>query len=92
MPLNRRVSFKTTLQKQNRLQVPKLIRWEYKLEPNEVLRVTVNEVVSWGLKETFLAKMYESGRIRIPNLTIAILKRDKPTLEGYTMQVTLEPV
>ena len=44
-----------------------------------------------GVRECFLAKMYKNGRIRIPNLTMALLKRDKPSLEGYAMEVTLGP-
>ena len=31
MPLTERVKFKTVLQKGNRVQLPKLVRWEYKL-------------------------------------------------------------
>ena len=91
MPLSQRVSFKTVLQKQNRLQVPKLVRWEYKLESSEVLKVTVTIVGFLGVRESFLAKMQKNGRIRIPDLTMALLKRDEPSLEGCVMEVTLEP-
>jgi hypothetical protein len=91
LPLTQRVSFKTVLQKQSRLQVPKLVRWEYKLESFEVLKVTVTIVGLLGVRESFLAKMQKSGRIRIPDLTMALLKRDQPSLEGYVMEVTLEP-
>ena len=91
LPLSQRVSFKTTLQKQNRLQVPKLVRWKYKVESSEVLKVTVTIVGLLGVRESFLAKMYKSGRIRIPDLTMILLKRDEPSLEGYVMEVTLEP-
>ena len=91
MPLSQRVSFKTMLQKQNRLQVPKLVRWEYKLESSEVLKVTVIIVGLLGVRECFLAKMQKNGQIRIPDLTMALLKRDEPSLEGCVMEVTLEP-
>ncbi len=91
LPLSQRVSFKTVLQKQNRLLVPKLVRWEYKVESSEVLKVTVTIVGLLGVRESFLAKMYKSGRIRIPELTLALLKRDEPSLEGCVMEVTLEP-
>jgi hypothetical protein len=53
LPLDQRVVFKTMLQKQNRLQVPKLVRWEYKLESSEVLRVTVTIVDVLGVREIF---------------------------------------
>jgi hypothetical protein len=91
LPLSQRVSFKTVLQKQNRLQVPKLVRWEYKLESSEVLKVTVTIVGFLGVRESFLVKMQKNGRIRIPDLTMALLKRDQPSLEGCVMEVTLEP-
>ena len=92
MPLNQSVTFKTMLQKQNRLQVPKLVRLKYKLESSEILKVTVSTKIEFNLvRESFFTKMYESGRIRIPNLTLALLKRQKPNLYGYTVEVTLEP-
>ena len=91
MPLSQRVIFKTRLQKQNRLQVPKLVRWEYKLETSETLNVTVVVLGLWDARESFLAKLQKNGRIRIPDLTLALLKRDKPSLEGYVIEVTLNP-
>jgi len=91
LPLSQRVSYKTTLQKQNRLQVPKLVQGQYKLESSEVLKVTVTIVGTLGVRESFLDRMQKHGRIQIPELTIALLKRDKPSLEGYAMEVTLGP-
>jgi hypothetical protein len=41
VPLTEAVSFKTLLQKGNRVQVPKLVRWQFKLETTQVLKVTV---------------------------------------------------
>jgi bifunctional DNA-binding transcriptional regulator/antitoxin component of YhaV-PrlF toxin-antitoxin module len=79
------------LQKQNRLQVPKLVRWEYKLEPSEVLKVTVTIVGKLGFRESFIGKMLKDGRLVIPKLTMALLNRDEPSLEGHVMEVTLEP-
>jgi len=91
LPLNQSVTFKTLLQKQNRLQIPKLIRLKYKLESSEILKVTVKIYVGYSTSESFFAKMYESGRIRIPDLTITLLKKDKPNLEGYPIEVTIQP-
>lgn len=91
LPLSTTVSFKTRLQKQNRLQVPKLIRWQYKLEPSETLNVTVTIVGLLGVRGSFLAKVQKDGRIAIPKLTLALLKRNEPNLEGYVLEVTLEP-
>jgi hypothetical protein len=44
-----------------------------------------------NVRESFFARIYENGRIRIPNLAIALLKGDKPSIEGYAIEVTLEP-
>jgi UDP-glucose 4-epimerase len=39
MPLAQKVTFKRALQRGNRVQIPKLIRWQFKMETNEVSRV-----------------------------------------------------
>lgn len=79
------------LQKKNRFQVPKLVRWQYKLETSETLKVHVSVIRQFGSHESFYAKMQKSGRITIPKITLALPKNDKPTLEGYPIEVTLEP-
>jgi len=35
--------------------------------------------------------MGKDGRVAIPKLMLALLKGDKPNLEGHVMEVTLEP-
>jgi hypothetical protein len=42
MPLTQKVSFKTMLQRGNRVQVPKVVRWQFKMDSEQVLKVTVN--------------------------------------------------
>ncbi len=44
-----------------------------------------------GVRENFLGKMRKDGRIVIPKLEIALLRGDEPSLEGYALEVTLEP-
>jgi bifunctional DNA-binding transcriptional regulator/antitoxin component of YhaV-PrlF toxin-antitoxin module len=93
VPLTEAVSFKTCLQKGNRVQVPKPVRWQFKLEASQVLRVMVCLVdvrMSW---ETFYGRMDESGRITIPKLTLSLLqsKADQQSLIGAVMEVNLEP-
>ena len=51
----------------------------------------VNLFNVWGLSQSFRARMGKDGRIVIPKLMLALLKRDMPNLEGYVMEVTLEP-
>jgi hypothetical protein len=48
MPLTVKVTFETLLEKGNRLQIPKLIQWQFKMEQNQVLRVGVSPKRIWG--------------------------------------------
>ena len=91
MPLTQKVTFKTMLQRGNRVQVPKLVRWQFKMEPDQVLKVSVNPINLWTGWQFFYAKMGKDGRILIPKLTLALLRSDKPSLASYVMEVILEP-
>jgi hypothetical protein len=92
MPLSTKVSFETVLEKGNRLQIPKLILWQFKMEQNQVLKVSVSPKRNWGLYKSFYAKMDKQGRIHIPKLTLALMaNKENPNLEGYIFDVILEP-
>ena len=91
MPLTEKVNFKTPLQRGNRVQIPKLIRWQFKLETDQVLKVTVNAYGLFGSWQTFYGQMGKDGRVVIPKLILDLLKRDKPNLEGYIMEIIIEP-
>ena len=91
MPLTQKVNFKTKFQKGNRVQIPKLVRWRFKLETDQILKVTVSVFGVWGTPESYLSRMGKDGRILIPKLMLTLLKGDKPNLEGHVMEVTLEP-
>jgi bifunctional DNA-binding transcriptional regulator/antitoxin component of YhaV-PrlF toxin-antitoxin module len=87
------VNFKTVVQKDNRVQLPKLVRWKYKLEIDQVLKVTVTVANICGY-ETFYARMDKSGRITITELTLKLLQsrtHEKQSLTGAVMEVRLEP-
>jgi len=73
------------------LQVPNVIRWEFKMEKGEALKVTVNVVGLFSNTESYWTKMRKDGRITVPKLVLALLKQKETSLEGYTMEVTLEP-
>ena len=92
MPLTQRVSFKIVLGKSKLIQVPKLVRWHYKLEPSEILKITVRVEGRLGVKENFLGKMHKDGRITIPQLTLGLLKQYEPNLEGLVFEINLEPL
>jgi hypothetical protein len=93
MPLTEEVSFKAVLQKGNRVQIPKLIRWQFKMESQQVLKVTVKAGDSFGSEETFYAKISRDGRITIPKLTLELLRDedDEESLVGSVFEVQLEP-
>ena len=91
MPLTQKVSFKTILQKGNRLQVPKLIRWQFKMETEQVLKVSVSAVNVWSGMQIFYTRMGKDGRITLPKLMRELLQGREQSLIGYVMEVTLEP-
>ena len=91
MPLTRKVSFKTVLQKGNRVQVPKALRWQFKMDTEQVLKVSVHAVNVWSGWEIFYAKMGRDGRITIPKLQRELLRDKEKSLAGYVMEVILEP-
>jgi hypothetical protein len=91
LTLTEKVPFKTVLQKGNRIQVPKLIRWQFKMETDQVLKVGVYPIGTWVSRQHFYAKMGKDGRVLIPKLVLALLLGEKPNLEGYVMDIWLEP-
>ena len=73
------------------MQVPRVVRWRFKLERDQVLKVTVSCREAWPMGEHFFATMSKDGRIVVPKLILTILGRYTPNLEGYAFQVILEP-
>ena len=90
MPLTESVSFKAVLQKGNRVQIPRLVRWQFKLEPTQILNIQV-ESANLFCEEEFLGRMNKDGRITIPRLVINLLKEEEETMEGHILKVTLKP-
>jgi bifunctional DNA-binding transcriptional regulator/antitoxin component of YhaV-PrlF toxin-antitoxin module len=92
LPLKRSVGFRAVLQKGNRFQVPKLVRWEFRMEPGQVLRVRVGRVNHYE-EEYFFGRMSRDGRITIPKLTVDLLqeKIDGKSMVGHVLEVHLSP-
>ena len=90
MPLTEKVEFKTVLQKGNRIQIPRKIRWRFKMEPDQLLKVGVHPInifsASW---QSFYASMNKDGRITIPKLYRLLLTSEEKT--RYVLRVILEP-
>jgi hypothetical protein len=93
MTLTRKLSFQGELQKRNNMiQVPKIIRWQFKLEPTQVLRIGVSPLNMGMGWQFFYSKMRNDGRLIIPKLTMGIFQVNQKSLAGYVLEVTLEPV
>ena len=91
MPLTGSVMFKAVLQRGNKVQVPRLLRWQYRMEPDQVLRVEVRSEEFFG-DERFLGRMRKDGRLTIPRLIPKLLRGDEEgNLQGCVLEVTLEP-
>jgi hypothetical protein len=91
LPLSESVTFKAVLQKGGKVQVPRLLRWRYRMESDQVLRVEVRCAEFFG-SERFVGRMRKDGRLTIPKLTLKLLRGDEEgNLEGYVLEVTLEP-
>ena len=90
LPLSEKVKFKTVLQKGNRIQIPKKVRWRFKMDTEQLLNVTVNAVNTFtGGWQSFYAKMGRDGRITIPKLQRLLLTEKEYT--RYVLDVILEP-
>ena len=86
MPIIEKIAFKNVLEKGSRIQVPKLIRWEFKVETNQLLNVGVNDIntqIGW---QFFFAKMSKEGRIRIPLVIIKLLQTDESDITGHVLK------
>ena len=91
MPLTEKVEFTTQLQLGNRIQVPRLIRWQYKLEPSQVLKISVHTTRILVFR-TFYGTMRKDGRITIPKLTLKLMNEDQEALIRQPLTVRLEPI
>lgn len=87
MPLTEKVQFLARLQKLNRVQIPVEVRWRYKLEPGELLKVRVQPVGGFYY-EDFVAKLVGGGRITVPWEVIWRLELGK---QRHMLRVWLEP-
>ena len=61
------------------------------MEVNQVLKVGINALDLGRGWQFFYAKTGKDGRIFIPKLTQALLRREKPSLAGSIFGVILEP-
>jgi hypothetical protein len=91
MPLTEKVTFTATLQSANTMQIPKLIRWRFKMESDQALKVGINFLGMHKGWQFFYAKMRKDGRISVPKLVLSLFEDEKTSLAGYALEVMLEP-
>ena len=91
MPLTQKVTFQTVIEKGNRIQIPKIIRWQFKIESTQILKVGINAIDLGRGWQFFYTKMYKDGRIHVSKLAALVLQGEKPSLAGYLLEITLEP-
>lgn len=91
MPLTMHVWFKAKLRVGNRIQIPRAIRWEHRLEPDQVLRVSVEHVDLMG-GEVFYGRMNRDGRLTMPRLVVDMLCQnyELKSLVGEVFNVSLD--
>ena len=93
MALIKRVEFKTEIQRRNRIQVPRLIRWEFRMEPSQILMVRVHFEGDWESRQKFYTHMSKDGRIYIPKLACRLLREanQNQSIVGVLVEVELCP-
>jgi hypothetical protein len=86
------VRFQSRLQRGNRLQVPRMAKWLFNLESYQILRANVSLLGVRGVaSQNFFQDEQKDGRIVIPKQTLDLLRQDRSNIEGYMMEVSLEP-
>jgi hypothetical protein len=91
MTLTEKVSFTAQLQKNHTVQAPKLIRWRFKLDNNQPLKIGVNFLGQHKNWQFFYTKMRKDGRITIPKLILSLFENQETSLTGTAAEITLEP-
>ena len=91
MPLTERVSFTAVLSSASTVQVPKLIRWRFKMEGGQALKVGVSFLDVHRGWQFFYGKMRKDGRICVPKLILRLFEDEEAGLAGCTLEVALEP-
>ncbi len=91
MPLTEKVSFTTTLESLNKVQIPKLIRWRFKIDGDQALKIGVNFLGTHMGWQFFYTKMRKDGRITIPKLALNLMHAEEGKSTGSPLDVTIEP-
>jgi len=91
MPLTQRVDFQAALRRSNRVQIPKLICWQFKMDADQVLKVGVKVPNTFKGWQFFYSKMLKDGRITVPKIVLSNLGDDTANFLGRIVEVMIEP-
>jgi bifunctional DNA-binding transcriptional regulator/antitoxin component of YhaV-PrlF toxin-antitoxin module len=94
VPLTEAVCFKVRLEACGRVMVPKQVRWRFKLESSQVLRVEVRPLELRFWSEEFYGRMDKRGRLTVPKLVLELMEKEFEegrNLLGSVLDVTIEP-
>lgn len=91
MPLTEKVTFTAKLQSANTVQIPKVVRWRFKMESDQALKVGINFLGLHKGWQFFYVKMRQDGRIIVPKLVLGLFENGKTGLSGCELEVMIEP-
>ncbi len=91
MPLTEKVTFTVNLQSKNTVQIPKLVRWRFKMESDQALKAGINFLGLHKGWQFFYAKMRKDGRITVSKLILSLFQDEKTSLAGCPLEATIEP-
>ena len=93
VPLTEAVGFKVRLEGCGKFMVPKQVRWRFKLESSQVLKVRLHplEVRFWS--EEFYGRMDKNGRVAVPKVMLELMEKELEgrSLKGAVLDVLIEP-
>ena len=95
LPLMQGVHFKVVLQVGGRFQVPNVVRWEFKMDPEQVLFVSAKIADQYRNEQSFYGKMRSDGRITIPKRLLKLVLLDlagSKSSRKILLEVSLDPV
>jgi hypothetical protein len=92
MTLTRKITFRGMLQIGDRVQIPNAIRWEFKLESDQLLKIGFSVPNNFRGWQFYFAKMEKAGRISIPEAILSQWEQERASLSGCIVEITLEPI
>jgi hypothetical protein len=91
VPLTEKVTFTSILQSKSTIQIPKVIRWRFKMESDQALKTGVNFLGLHKGWQFFYSKMRKDGRITVPKVVLTLFGDEETSLTGHALEVMIEP-